>query len=230
MNPKILVVLPFSANDGVMAEHLCDFIYLANRRVQEGHCLLVVAGDVHDEMREKVRVAAQVAFEGVDVITAPKKVDPNKNVHVNHLFRVAAEHIAASYRTPFLWLEPDCVPLKYGWLDKLAEAHFDQPKRYSGPLKRTLNAEAIVFLNRVAIYPPDCIKELAAPLGTQGQFNLVAGPVVAPKATKTTLIQEVAFADESTIVSPSAVLLHADKQGTIMNQLRDKFEQAAKKK
>ncbi len=226
---KILTVLAFSSNDAPQAEFLLDFIFLVNRRVQEGHCLLVVAGDVHAEMQAKVEVAAKVAFEGVDVILAPKKVDPNKNVHVNLLFKTAADHIAASYRTPFLWLEPDCVPLKYGWLDKLAEAHFDQPKRYSGPWKKVMT-DGTLFLNRVAVYPPDCIKDLTAPLGTQGQFNLVAGPVVIPKATKSSLIQELAFADESTTVLPSAVLLHADKQGFVMNQLRDKFEQAAKKK
>lgn len=226
---KLLVVIPFSANDGVMAEHLCDFIYLVNKRVQEGSCLLVVAGDVHEEMKHKVELAAQVAFEHVHTITAPKLVDPNKNVMVNALFKLAAEYVGATYRLPWLWLEPDCVPLKYGWLEKLAEAYDEQPKRYAGPWK-SVTTTGMIFLNRIAIYPPDAIADLASAFTGGGQFSITAGPVVHPKSTKLKLIQEVAITDESTPVEAGTVLVHSDKQGVLMNTLRDKFEQAAKKK
>lgn len=227
---RILVVLPFSANDGVLAEHLCDFIHLVNKREQEGHCLLVCAGDVHDEMRAKVELAAKVAFEGVETITAAKVVDPNKNIHINRMFKTAAQHVISTYRTPWLWLEPDCVPVKYGWLDAIADSHYHQAKRYSGPWKKVMSADPVIFLNRVAVYPPDTMRELLAPLDGLGAFNIAAGPVVVPKSTKTSVIQEVAITDESTKLLPTTVLVHSDKQGIWMSTQREKFEQAASKK
>ena len=229
MNNTILVVLPFCTNDGVLAEHLCDFIYLVNKRVQSGHVLLVPAGDVHDELKEKVRLAAAVAFETVDVLPAPKIVDPNKNVHINKTFLTVAEHIAKTYRVPFLWLEPDAVPLKYGWLEAISDAHYQQPKRYSGAWKKVLTDNRI-FLNRIAVYPPDAITDLAASLATQGLFNLAAGAVVTPKSTKSNLVHEVAFTDESVKVRSDAVLMHSDKAGIYMNLKREEFELAATKK
>lgn len=224
---RILVVLPFSANDGVLAEHLCDFIHLVNKRQQEGHCLLVCAGDVHDEMRTKVELAAKVAFAGVELIQAPKIVDPNKNVHINRMFKTAAEHVISTYRTPFLWLEPDCVPMKHGWLETIVDSHYEQAKRYSGPWQKVNTADGVIFLSRVAVYPPDTMRELSAPLATQMAFNIAAGPVVVPKSTKTNVIQQVAIQDESAKVLPSTVLAHSDKQGILMAGMRDRFEQAA---
>jgi len=229
MNTRILVVLPFSANDGVLAEHLCDFIYLVNKRQPEGYCLLVCAGDVHDEMRAKVEVAAKVAFAGVELINCPKIVDPNKNVHVNRMFKMAADHVISTYRTPWLWLEPDCVPMKHGWLEAVADSHYEQPRRYSGPWKKVMT-DGTIFLNRIAVYPPDALRELAAPLAAQTPFNIVAGPVVAPKSTKTNVIQEIAITDESAKVLPTTFIAHSDKQGILTTALRDKFETAANKK
>jgi len=230
MNTRLLVVIPFSANDGVLAEHLCDFIHLVNKRQQEGHCLLVCAGDVHDEMKAKVELAAKVAFEGVELITVPKMTDPNKNLHINNMFKTAAGHVIGTYRTPFLWLEPDCVPVKHGWLEAVAESHFNQAKRYSGPWQKLMTAEPVIFLNRIAVYPPDCLRELTAPLGTQMAFNINAGPIVAPKSTKTAVIQQVAITDESAKVLPTTYIAHSDKQGILMAALRERFESAASKK
>lgn len=233
MSNKILVVLAFSANDAVLAEHLADWIYLVNRREQEGDCLLVVAGDVHDEMRDKVKLAAQVAFERVDIITGPKLENPNKNVHVNAMVKAAAQHITETYRVPWLWLEPDCVPLKYGWLDKIAEAHYNQAKRYSGPWKGAMAPDGKVtqiFLNRVAVYPPDAMKDIGAGLNSGRPFNLDAGPIVHPKSSKVSLIEELTVTEESASLKPATVLAHSDKQGFIMNAMRERFEQAAKKK
>lgn len=230
MNNKILVVIPFSANDAVLAGELCDFAFLVNKRSAQGHCLLVCAGDVHAEMREKVNLAAKVAFEGVEIIDAPKLVDPNKDAQINRLFKTAADHIIATYRPPWLWLEPDCVPVKYGWLEAVADSHYDQPKRYSGPWKKVMEEGGPIFLNRVAVYPPDCIRELGQVLTGPKPFNRAVGAAVSSKSTKTNVIQEVAINDESTKVLPTTFIAHSDKQGILMAGLRDKFEAVANKK
>lgn len=223
---ELLTVLPFSANDGVLAEHLCDFIFLANKRVKKRHALLVCAADVHAEMREKVKIAADVAFESVEIITAPAVPGPDKNIRINRIFAAAAEHVQKHYRAPWFWLEPDCAPLKAGWFDDIEDAYFNQPKRYFGPwlMSREL------FLHRVSVYPPDAYNDLSGYLTQNSPFNWIAGAKVIPASTKTRLIIEVAFTDESVKYNESAVLLHHDKNGILINRLRPEFEAAANRK
>ena len=223
---EILLVIPFSCDSGVLAEHLIDYIFLLNRRQQKGHALLVVAGDVHAEMREKVRLAATVAFETVEIVSAPAVVSADKNTHINHLFRTAAAHIAKTYRVPWLWLEPDAVPLKAGWLKAIADAHYAQPKRYSGSWLKS----ADLFMARIAVYPPDAITDLAEYLKPGVIFNMSAGNAIVPRSTKTRLVQEVAFYDETAKINPEAVVLHSDKQAVLLTQLRNLAEQAATRK
>jgi hypothetical protein len=229
MKNTILVVIPMCANDAILAEHLCDFIYLVNRREKEGHCLLAVAGDVHEELSSKVRLAATVAFESVEIVNGPKIVDPNKNIHINRLVGVAAAHIAKSHRVPWLLLEPDAVPLKYGWLDDIAEAHYAQPKRYSGNWKKIVTPEQY-FLNRIAVYPHDSAKDLELALAGPRPFNMAAGEIIVPKSTMSRYVDEAAAVDENYTPRAGAVLLHSDKNAVFKNKLRPKFEDAAKKK
>ena len=223
---KILVVIPFSENDAILAEHLCDWIFLLNKRVQKGHALLVVAGDVHAEMRAKVELAAQVAFETVDVVSAPAIVSKNKNTHVNALFRVAAETVSKRFTLPWLWLEPDAVPLKAGWLKAITDAYYSQPKRYSGSWMKASE----LFLARVSVYPHDAINDLAPYLDDHGIFNMNAGMSIIPASTKTRLCQEVAIYEESTTINPEAVILHHDKSAVLLTSLREKMEQSETRK
>ena len=218
----LLTVIPFCTNDAILAERLCDFIYLVNKRVQSGHVLLVASGDVHAELVGKVRVAAEVAFQQVDLLTVPAVVGPDKNIHVNRMFQTAATYIAKTYRVPWLWLEPDCVPVKVDWLETIAEAHYDQPKRYSGSWLMGKH----LFLARVAVYPPDAITDFVA---GNAPFNMANGEAVIPKSTKTRLVQECAVMDADFVPKEGVVLLHHDKNGMMMETLREKFEQLALK-
>lgn len=229
MKNTILVVIPFCTNDAILAEHLCDFIFLVNRRVREGHCLLAIAGDVHDELSSKVRLAATVAFESVEIVNGPKLVDPNKNIHINRVIGTAAAHIAKSHRVPWLLLEPDAVPLVHGWLEDIAEAHYAQPKRYSGNWKKIINPEQY-FLNRIAVYPHDAQRDLEIPFTGPKPFNMVAGEIIVPKSTMNRYVDEASAVDENYTPRAGAVLLHSDKNAVLINKLRPKFEDAAKKK
>jgi hypothetical protein len=39
--------------------------------------------------------------------------------------------------TPFLWLEPDCVPMRPGWLDELADEYYSQKKPFMGTIVKS---------------------------------------------------------------------------------------------
>lgn len=224
----LLTVIPFSANDGVLAEHLIDFIFLVNKRVKSGHCLLAVAGDVHGEMESKVKIAAEVAFKTVEVTKGPRVTGPDKNLHINALFRSAAEHVQKNFRLPWLWLEPDCAPVDDRWFTKISNSYFEQPKRYFGSwLKRD---DVGIFLARVGCYPQDAFSELFGFLSTNAPFNMAAGSTIIPKSTKSYLVHEVAINDESVEIRNNAVLVHHDKNAILITKQRNFFEQRASKK
>jgi len=56
----------------------------------------------------------------------------------------------AKGRSPWLWLEPDAIPLKADWLDQLAREYQHRGKPFLGPI-----VQGRGHMNGVGIYPPD---------------------------------------------------------------------------
>jgi hypothetical protein len=208
---NLLVVIPFNALDSAMAESLCDWIYQLSDRKQSGSCLLIAYANVHEEAQVKVKCAAEVAFEHVELSVAPEISSSSKVDRIKHLFRFAADYIIKNYRLSWLWLEPDCVPLKKDWLEQLASAYESQPKRYLGAYMKM--ADDKFFLARISVYPTDTIKDLAA-----------STPLVS-LATKTRLTQEIKYNHGTDLdkIREDAILLHSDKSGQLIKHLREKY-------
>jgi hypothetical protein len=225
----ILIVIPFCANDAILAEHLCDLIFLHNKRVKKGACLLVISQDCHPELWEKTKIAAEVAFETVDITYVPNIATGNKNQHINKMFTVAAELVSSNYRCPWVWLEPDATPVQSDWIEKFESAYEGQVKRYLGPwLKNQENGE--VYLGRIAVYPPDAIEDIKGFLNSPKVHNIAAGDTIKQRSTKSYLVQEVAIVDENTKVSENAVVVHPDKNSILKAKMRDELDAAPKKK
>jgi hypothetical protein len=119
-----------------------------------GHaCLLFPDSLVPKEEQKAVRELAKPSFSYTGSIPI---VVPEKGFAPNHMFMMAAQQIMFSYKLPFLWLEPDCVPLKSGWLSRLSEEYAGSPKKLLGNLiEATQPGLPAVHLAGVAIYPPD---------------------------------------------------------------------------
>lgn len=228
---KILIVIPFCKGDGAMAEKLADWIFFLNNRQARGHCLLVPSRDVHDEMVTKVQLAAEVAFESVSTFhNAFSKPSPPKAEAANRAFIGAATFVNENFKWPFLFLEPDCVPLQSHWLESLAEAYRSQPKRYMGPImKYTLpDKTEKLFLARVAVYPPDAVNDLKQYCGTPQEFSLMAGENLVRMSAKSQLFQQMQYKDgaDKAKLRSDAVLLHGDKKGQLMSVLRGELKPA----
>lgn len=221
----MIITIPFCLADGVQAEHMIDFIGNLNQKEKLGHCVLVVAPDVHGEMEKKVTISAEVVFETVDKIKIGWKEGGNnsKVEQINHLFFSAARQMAMRYRVPYLWLEPDCVPLVQGWEKLISAAYQSQPKRYLG--SRMIDSQQRSSLSRVSVYPADCINDLGRFLEATSGFEIAAGDVIWPCANKTTLLQQMVIqpnTDQSKI-RPDAALLHGDKQGILISLMRERL-------
>jgi hypothetical protein len=208
MNP--LIVIPFNASDAPMAEHLLDWIYQLSGCKQSGSCLLVAYANVHEEFQVKVKLSADLAFSNLELVVAPEISSSAKPDRINHLLKFTAEYISNNYRLPWLWLEPDCVPLKKDWLKQLSKAYENQPKRFFGAYMKT--GDEKLFLARISIYPPDAIKDI-------GKSELVS------HSTKTRLTQEIKYNHETDLanIREDAILLHSDKSGQLIIHLREKY-------
>lgn len=223
---KILTVIPFSKGDGALAERLVDWIYFLNGKQPRGHCLLVASGDTHAELVTKVQLSAEVAFESVTVFV--DKVNPvpsqPKIERVNRMFLSVATFVGANFKWPFLFLPPDCVPLKSQWLETLAESYRAQPKRFMGSFLKYEGEK--ICLSRVAIYPRNAVADLRQYCTMPGAFNLMAGQILVNMACKSKLFQQLEYRGDGdkAKIRPDAVLLHGDKKGQLIALLRKELK------
>lgn len=226
MNP-LLIVLGFCKADAPRAEALIDWMYALNGCKPNGHALLVAGADVHPEMILKCKISAGVAFESFELVQAPANESAEPHFRVNKLVLFAANQVSRNYRAPWLWLEPDCVPLQKGWLETLANAYASQPRRYLGPhLKTTSAGKERSCLGRISIYAPDAVEDLKPWCDSLMPFHLFAGEALSSRSLKSKLIQQTLLQNESDYdkLRPDAVLVHADKTGRLISRERDRLE------
>jgi hypothetical protein len=168
-------------------------------------------------MRIKLSIAGEVSYEHCEMIVAPELASQSKSDRINHIFNFAADHIARNYRIPWLWLEPDSVPLKRQWMEELSAGYDSQPKHHFGPHFQA--ADKRLFMGRTSIFSPQLAKP-ALP-----QFTTSSGDFMTPASTKTRLIQQIFYKHPADLdkIRADAVLLHSDKSGELIKHLRDKL-------
>lgn len=219
---RLLIATAVCADDAPLLEKCLDWTYFLNGKQPKGHILLAYAADLHAEMRVRLKISAELAFEGVSEISLNRQGNPqNKVEQINSAFRQVAAHVQSHYRWPWLFLEPDAVPLKSNWLEVLADAYDSQAKRFCGPLLGS--AQKILGMSRVGIYNSAAGSELAGFCNDPNVgYEFVAGEYVVPRCTKTKLIQSFQVTDDASMqrIRPDAVLLHGDKWGKVIAKLR----------
>ncbi len=220
----LLIVIPTCTDDSPIAERLLDWIYQVNFKQAHGHVLLAFANDVHAEMRAKLRICAELAFEGVSEFQAKpcgKGLKATKVENCNDMLQQTAQYVAHGFRWPWFCLEPDAVPLVPDWIEQLSKAYSDQPKKFMGPhMRRKVQNGEELFLGRTSVYPTSAFsefKDYKSPMPIEWE----AGRNIIPRSTKTRLIQQGVF-DESTVIRPDAVVFHSDKTGALISQLRER--------
>ncbi len=223
----ILTVFPTCADDCFQVEVLLDTCALLHKKQPQGRCLIVAYPDVTPEYRAKLKIAAEVAFEKVDVLALawPKIAPEGKADSINFIFWEAAKCIKSRYKSPFLWLESDALPMHAHWQSKLEDAYAATQMRYLGAILKDPNGR--FALSRVAIYPPDAIDDLKPFLVPGGKlpFELAAMEITVERSDKTTLIQQIRY-DSTTDpakIRPDAMIVHSDKEGILLMQLREKL-------
>jgi len=213
---KLLIAIPICANDAILAERHLDFIFRLNEKKAIGSCLLVFNSDVHQEMKLRIKVSAELAFVHVRETVAPKLPDnlaSNKFQQLNNMFRHTAAIAQKQCRWPWLWLEPDCVPVQPYWIEQLAETYDSQPAKYLGFIGKT--SDGTKFMARLGIYFTGASYELDTLCQADVPFAIATSLEVVPKCTHTDLIQylNIERVDDLKNISAKAVVIHGDKAG-----------------
>jgi hypothetical protein len=155
----------------------------------------------------------------------------------NSLWLTAAHHAQASNVNGWLWLEPDAVPLRKGWLDELERAYTNSGKEFVGciyPCKQP--GFPATMISGIGLYPEDAA--IWYP-NTSEAFDVQFSRILNAHSGHTDLIQHFwgprrdlpptfritkknapihAFTLEK--LDPDAVIFHRQKSGTLIDLLR----------
>lgn len=231
----MLVVLPFHAGDKDQAVRLAGWIRELGG-VKEHSCLVLCPPTtdgvgVVEPLREAFGHVFGLILER-DEPGWPQ--GPNFMWH-----RMGVEMSARPQPEPWLWLEPDAVPLVPTWLDQIAAEYKTCGKPFMGD--RTEVVGVAPHMSGVAVYPAmvcnhlERITDLFPPPGGQHYaWDLVFANQILPKAHFTKLIHHVRwldpvrrtpplFKDAASLshLRPGAVLFHHNRNGDLIDRLRE---------
>src|SRR5258708_694554 len=108
---SLLVVIPFCKKDTSSAGRLLEWIKELGG-CPKNDCLFVAAGDI---------VSAPIhhsVFKSESIIHTPFQLkDESHPIGPNWMFESTLKHLAKTgNESPFIWLEPDAIPLRKDWL------------------------------------------------------------------------------------------------------------------
>jgi len=241
----MLTVIPFYSGDVAQARELLKWIKDLGG-CPEHSLLLVADAAIQWSIGLEMIALGNKAFRHTGLITTKESVAgwPQGS---NMLWRTTAAHCKA-HRTSFLWLEPDAIPLKPGWLDQIQKAYDASKKQFLGRVYAALH-EGVPpkSMSGIAVYPENVIDLVESKINWNNPWDMEISDIVVPLAESTKLIQHFwgpaqnqapTFASVRTKDSPvntftldnidaQAVVFHRNKNGTLINLLRNKLNIAA---
>jgi hypothetical protein len=240
MNLKPIVVIAAHAGDFEQASRLVNWIGELDTKL--AYSVIIAIDQTVDAPRyTALHQEAKKIFSFARTITL--KV-PESGWKPNTMFMYCAKYVMDNFRTPFLWLEPDCVPLKRRWLDALTAAYNDSAMRYLGAVIEQTGQKNLPprHLTGCSVYPNDAFLTFdKMPEVTSGRqaWDIAGGELVASAAQNTPLIHHFwggpktwpVFVDPVPAERPEnhvgldfirkdAVLFHRDKESTLIPLLR----------
>jgi hypothetical protein len=227
---RIKVVIPSHPGDVDLAYNLLDWIEdLGGLKEYE----LVWINPYPSSMISKTYKLFKLAQWVV-----PRKASINLGwpAGANIMFETALENV----KEPFLWLEPDAVPLCEGWMDYLNEEY----NRVKIPFMGSINSgNKVRHLSGVAIYPENAKEWYKGLLPSTKPFDMVDQSEILLNTHHTQLIQNfwgkhglppifkenIEKTDKENTVSPrminkKAVLFHRSKDGKLVQILRERMK------
>ena len=238
---KLIVALPYCSRDHAEATRLLNWIKELDTKVDH-HLLLVADNAVPLDTKKALDALGRSIFTSAETIMpqCPSPVNGNYHPPAAVMFERTASHIDSCYNWNWFWMEPDCVPLKPGWLDSLAEGYDNCAKRFMGALTK-IQQEGIppTVMYATAVYPNCAHQELRQFCDGKSAFDMAFSNYVVPRAANTPLLfhrfgtpaDVPTFRESKTptdgpnvgtldLIPKEAVLFHRNKDGTLIDLLR----------
>jgi hypothetical protein len=147
----MIVVLPICPKDADLAIKLLCWIRKLGKQPDFNALIVADCATGWDQVRKVMDIAGDV-FRAVTVLTNETAVDgwvPGSN----SLFKTAAQYCEAKGES-FLWMEPDCTPLKVHWLSAIHKAYQTCGKAFMGSIVfHTTPGQPNPYFEGNAVYP-----------------------------------------------------------------------------
>lgn len=205
---------------------------------QDHKAVIVADADTRAGQIIKLKEEAIKSFSTVDTECTDESVKgwiPG----ANSLFLTAARY-AQNQRDPWLFMEPDSVPLCPRWLDNIEIHYRGKSAHYMGELVKCITPGLpSVHLPGVSVYPTTAYAELRETIQSQPDkaFDISTAHLTVPKSTRSELFQALwgemhnppTFAINGIpgtgtfgldYLKPKAVIFHRTKDGKLIDLLR----------
>lgn len=236
----MLAVIPFCRSDVQQALDLLKWIG------QLGNCpqhsvLLVTPPDTAWYLCLHMQELGSAAFRDCTLLM-PERTTQGWPQEANILWKMTAQYCHEHKTGPWLWLEPDAIPLKPNWLDLLQAAYSANARPFMGAIITGIarnNGLPATYMNAVAVYPEDAIASYMVAPRPNETFDFSNAARVLPHAANTPLIQCIwgkfeqapVFAEQAipgthvfclNQLHPEAVLFHRNKDGSLLRLLQER--------
>jgi hypothetical protein len=235
----VIVVFPTCHKDLGQCQKLID--WCSEIDTYPNHQALIVASTlITNEQISSLVASAQKSFSNVTAIKQKIAEEGGWPISPNRMFQLAAQWVQDVGRREWLWLEPDAIPLRAGWLDTLQSEYLAGGKPFMGTVFEWVSAvRKLPHLTGTAIYPPDLARLNPYVLNTSTiPFDCTRPDITLKHAHQTRLIQHVwgdretnvapTFPDPTSlsVIDPTSVVWHRCKDGSLIERLREIREKA----
>ncbi len=248
----LLLVIPYHQKDAILAKQLINWMGELHPEGYLHPCMLACDASVDRDTQSEIFKLAKATFTSVDLLRIPVPLDRQGWIPgSNFMFEKVAQTIQECIKLPWLWCEPDCVPLKSGWLDALSAMYYVQPKRFMGVWVDSKQSNMPSrYLEGCSIYDAHAyegMKQFTS--STTVGFPIGAATYTVMRSTNTPLMQHFwgkpglaptfrevkAEGDpENTIpmgwLRPDCLFFHRSKDGTLIDILRTRKNTPAEKR
>lgn len=230
----MIVVIPFCPADHVLAVKSVRWMAELERATIPLDAVLLAAKECTKDQIEAVQAATRDTFQSVEVHQQRETDSRPYPAPCNAMFREACALMRQKAQS-WLWWEPDCVLLKKGGLQSIADEYVAAGRPFMG-VSLVNNFPAI---NGCAVYPPNPVfyahNLLSKP---EVPWDVAGGQLVYRFAHITNLMQHVwsieGFERSSeapvfnsprdlALLKPEAVMFHRCKDGSLIERLRERI-------
>lgn len=237
----MILLTPFTPLDKACSEQ--TLAWVKELGGAKGHSLILMPAKKVREL-DRLRELAAQSFDSVSVLPDAEGIEGHPQ-GPNSMMRQAIWHMQTAGLGPWMFWEPDCIPIAEGFADTWQREYHFGGKPFMGEL-RAASGVTPDYLTGNMVLPKDAL--LLAPMlsrrglsrdGVELAFDIVAASQTLPQAHMTKLIQQVPknpdgsaihFPDQASlsILRSESVFFHPCKDESLIEQLRERRSGSAK--